>query len=210
MQPKYSALFTSVNLLLGVGPLILPSPYFNAGILLSTLWLVTVSVISYNSAMFVAESIDTIRKLSLRRRDQIVSITYTDSLLTQEDISEPELPVQNEEVKIDHSDQFRTLLGNRWALFPSFAIAIYLMGTSVSKCIMTGKIMAEAFQPQDGETSGSILSEFSFWIIIFFVCGAAFSFRSVDKTKPMQMIIISVRLVSILLLLGGALFLIFK
>jgi len=28
MDPKYSALFTSVNLLLGVGPLILPHSFF--------------------------------------------------------------------------------------------------------------------------------------------------------------------------------------
>lgn len=56
MQPKYSALFTSVNLLLGVGPLILPMPFFYAGIVLSIIWMVIVCLISYNSAMYISES----------------------------------------------------------------------------------------------------------------------------------------------------------
>lgn len=42
------------------------------------------------------------------------------------------------------------------------------------------------------------------------MAGAVFSFRSIDKTKVMQAIIIGVRTVSILLLIGGALFLIFR
>jgi hypothetical protein len=53
---KYSALFTSVNLLLGVGPLILPMPFFDAGIVLSTIWMITICLLSYNSAMFISES----------------------------------------------------------------------------------------------------------------------------------------------------------
>lgn len=56
MHPKYTALFTSVNLLLGVGPLILPMPFFKAGIILSIIWLIIISFLSYNSAMFIAES----------------------------------------------------------------------------------------------------------------------------------------------------------
>lgn len=56
MHPKYSALFSSVNLLLGAGPLILPMPFFNAGVLLSTLWMIIICFLSYQSAMFIAES----------------------------------------------------------------------------------------------------------------------------------------------------------
>lgn len=54
MHPKYNALFTSVNLLLGVGPLILPMPFFNAGIVLSILWMIIICLLSYNSAMFIS------------------------------------------------------------------------------------------------------------------------------------------------------------
>ena len=52
MSSKYAALFTSVNLLLGVGPLILPMPFFEAGIVLSIVWMVIVCLLSYKSAMF--------------------------------------------------------------------------------------------------------------------------------------------------------------
>ncbi len=40
--------------------------------------------------------------------------------------------------------------------------------------------------------------------------GAAFSFRSIDKTKVMQIIIVGVRVASILLFLIGAIFLFCK
>lgn len=54
MHKKYSALFTSVNLLLGVGPLILPMPFFDTGIGLSLLWMVAILGLSYLSAMFIS------------------------------------------------------------------------------------------------------------------------------------------------------------
>lgn len=53
MNPKYSALFTSVNLLLGVGPLILPYSFFQGGIVLSSIWMLIIMFISYNSAMYI-------------------------------------------------------------------------------------------------------------------------------------------------------------
>jgi hypothetical protein len=50
---KYSALFTSVNLTLSVAPLILPMPFFDAGIVLSIGWMITNCLLSYNSAMYI-------------------------------------------------------------------------------------------------------------------------------------------------------------
>lgn len=54
------------------------------------------------------------------------------------------------------------------------------------------------------------LRNFNFWIFVFFVSGAAFSFRSIDKTKIMQIIIVGVRVISIVLFLFGAIYLCFK
>lgn len=54
MHPKFNALFTSVNLLLGVGPLILPMPFFDAGIVLSIIWMVIITFLSYNSARYIS------------------------------------------------------------------------------------------------------------------------------------------------------------
>lgn len=97
------------------------------------------------------------------------------------------------------------MFSKKWGLFPSITISIYLLGTSVSKCIMTGKIMSKVFDHLD---ENNFLRNFNFWIFIFFISGAAFSFRSIDKTKVMQVIIIGVRILSIILFLFGALFLI--
>ena len=42
--------------------------------------------------------------------------------------------------------------------------------------------------------------------MIFFVFGAVFSFRSIEKTKALQITIITVRVITIILFFGGALF----
>lgn len=54
------------------------------------------------------------------------------------------------------------------------------------------------------------LKEFNFWVFLFFISGAVFSFRSIDKTKIMQVIIIGVRIISLLMFLFGALYLVFS
>jgi hypothetical protein len=41
-------------MLLGIGPLILPMPFYNAGMLLSIFWMLIVTILSYSSAMFIA------------------------------------------------------------------------------------------------------------------------------------------------------------
>jgi hypothetical protein len=66
---------------------------------------------------------------------------------------------------------------------------------------MTGKNMSHVFKDVD------YLRDFRFWVCVFFVSGAAFSFRSIDKTKVMQLLIVGVRVVSIIMFLGGAIFL---
>ena len=51
------------------------------------------------------------------------------------------------------------------------------------------------------------LGDFRFWVCVFFISGAAFSFRSIDKTKIMQVTIVVVRVLSIAMFLFGAIFL---
>lgn len=107
-------------------------------------------------------------------------------------------------LQLDHTDQFEILFGKKWGIFPCVCISVYLLGTSISKCIMTGKIMSQAFNHIE---EAKILQNFNFWIFIFFISGAVFSFRSIDKTKVMQIIIVGVRFMSILLFIFGAVFL---
>ena len=73
---------------------------------------------------------------------------------------------------------------------------------------MTGNILGKVFTDAIGKDSDSIFKSFNFWLSIFFVFGSVFSFRSIDKTKPIQYVIITVRLISVILMIGGALYLI--
>ncbi len=78
------------------------------------------------------------------------------------------------------------------------AITIYLFGVLISKCIMTGRVLSKLMGDID------VLNTFEFWLIVFFIIGGAFSFKSIEKTKVIQVIMISVRIISILLLLIGS------
>lgn len=69
---------------------------------------------------------------------------------------------------------------------------------------MTANTLSKVFKDVNGP---SILENFKFWLLVFFVAGAVFSFRSIDKTKVMQAVIIGVRVLTIVLFLGGAIFL---
>jgi amino acid permease len=50
-------MFVMVNILLGTGPLILPSPYQQAGFALSTIWISIIGFISLMCAEFLVESL---------------------------------------------------------------------------------------------------------------------------------------------------------
>jgi amino acid permease len=201
--PKFNAAFMAINLLLGAGPIIVPEPYFEAGILLSTLWTAIILAISFNSALYIGESMEKIRrhqkKLNLSET-VITSPDHVDSILSQED--DPLLEKEFE--SYDHIEQFRILFGEKWKFFPALAISIYLLGVSISKCIMTGKTLSKLFSHVD------ILNTFEFWLGLFFISGAAFSFKSISKTKPIQVVTITVRFVSVFLMILGAIIIIFQ
>lgn len=73
---------------------------------------------------------------------------------------------------------------------------------------MTGNTLSTVFEKL--LSPDSILSSFNFWLAIFFAFGAVFSFQSIDKTKPMQVIIITARSVSILMMIIGAIYIMSK
>jgi hypothetical protein len=65
-EPKNNAAFITINILLGVGPLIVPEPYFRAGFVFSTIWTVFVFIISYNAAMYIGESIELLNEAEMK------------------------------------------------------------------------------------------------------------------------------------------------
>lgn len=195
--PKYNAAFMAINLLLGAGPIIVPEPYFEAGALLSTIWTAIILSLSLNSAMYVGESMQAIAKYQAQGQATETIISETDnhdSLISNEDSPLLERDFES----IDHVEQFKVLYGERWKFFPALAISIYLFGVSISKCIMTGKTLSKLF------ADVPVFSAFEFWLSLFFLSGASFSFKSISKTKPLQIITITVRFVSVFLMILGA------
>ena len=61
-SPRNSAAFTAINLLLGVGPLIVPEPFFRTGFFFSIVWTIIVWYMNYNSACYIGETIVLINK----------------------------------------------------------------------------------------------------------------------------------------------------
>jgi hypothetical protein len=51
--PRNSAAFTAINLLLGVGPLIIPEPFFRTGFFFSAVWTIIVCLMNYKAASYV-------------------------------------------------------------------------------------------------------------------------------------------------------------
>jgi hypothetical protein len=52
-SPRNSAAFAAVNLLLGLGPLIIPSPFFHTGFYFSIFWTIIICLLNYLSASYI-------------------------------------------------------------------------------------------------------------------------------------------------------------
>ena len=77
-------------------------------------------------------------------------------------------------------------------------MALYLFGSGISKCIMTGETLSRLFE------GVAVLESFQLWLGLFFISGAAFAFKSIEKTKVMQVVMMGVRFLSIVLMFIGA------
>lgn len=65
---------------------------------------------------------------------------------------------------------------------------------------MTANTLSQLFK----EIGVGVINTFEFWLGAFFISGAIFSFKSIEKTKALQITIIIVRIISILLMFFGA------
>lgn len=57
INPRISAGLTQLNFLLGTGPLIVPMPFFQAGILFSSFWTLIVWAVNFTTASYIGEAI---------------------------------------------------------------------------------------------------------------------------------------------------------
>ena len=69
---------------------------------------------------------------------------------------------------------------------------------------MTGNILSNVFEDVQ------VLKEYEVWLGLFFLSGAAFSFKSISDTKALQFFIIIARFISIIAMIFGAAYIMIK
>lgn len=92
------------------------------------------------------------------------------------------------------------LSGKRASIFTITIITIYLMGVTISKCILAGKVLSKVFDHV------TFLNKIYPWLGLFFVCGGVFSFKDVASTKVLQYFIIGIRCVALMAMIVGAIY----
>ena len=80
MTKKYQATFTLLNIIMGSGPLIIPQPYYQAGFVLATLWLITIGFTSFVCAEYIVETLA--RTNSIKNRQKMLSDKSKESIIT--------------------------------------------------------------------------------------------------------------------------------
>ena len=92
------------------------------------------------------------------------------------------------------------LSGKRASIFTITIITIYLMGVTISKCILAGKVLSKVF------AHVNFLNKIYPWLGLFFICGGVFSFKDVASTKVLQFFIIGIRCLALAAMLIGAIY----
>ena len=69
---------------------------------------------------------------------------------------------------------------------------------------MTGNILSKLFDDI------TVLESYYFWLGLFFLTGAAFSFKSIENTKIVQVTMISFRMLSVILMIIGSIVIIIQ
>ena len=92
------------------------------------------------------------------------------------------------------------LSGKRASIFTITIITIYLMGVTISKCILAGKVLSKVFDHV------TFLNKIYPWLGLFFICGGVFSFKDVASTKILQFFIIGIRCLALGAMLIGAIY----
>jgi amino acid permease len=184
------AVFMGVNVLLGTGPIIVPMPFLQAGALLSAAWLVINCGLSFLTAGYVAEC-----QLICRDIDTQRSSFYRDFSDSAADLPLEEGPRRTYE----YGDIGMRCFGNLGRVLYSFSIVVYVSGVILAKCILTGRTLSTVFKDVQ------VLDRYEFWLGLFFVVSAVFSFRDVGSTKYVQYLSMAMRFLTILLFILGAL-----
>lgn len=92
------------------------------------------------------------------------------------------------------------IMGKPAKVFTTIAICSYLTGVISSKTIMSAHILSKTFE------DFNVLSEYYFWVVLFFFSSALFSFKDVSSTKWIQIFIAIIRLFCLILFIFGPIY----
>lgn len=82
MTTKFQATFTLLNMIMGSGPLIMPQPFYQAGFILSTLWLFVIGFTSFICAEYIVETLA--RTNVLKNQQKMLTEDAKVSIITEE------------------------------------------------------------------------------------------------------------------------------
>ncbi|CAD8203122.1 unnamed protein product [Paramecium octaurelia] len=198
----FPAFNTFINVLMASGPILLPMSsakvgYGYASISLSICCLISIIACDFIvEALYLADQIDKETDMMSRLN---IQATHTVSDSTEEISSSQPL-----ESKYAIQSQFEygsmaKLFYGKWAeYFTVSIIVIYLYGAVVAKGVMVGNSLSSVFK---GIT---LVEEYWFWIVIFFVLCGILSFKDVASIQIVQTIVALARYLTILAMLTGS------
>ncbi|KAL4428774.1 hypothetical protein ABPG74_001288 [Tetrahymena malaccensis] len=201
---KFQALFTQINVMMGMGPLILPSVFYESGVVLSGFFLILIGFFSYFSAEFIIEGMSICNyiqhkkhkyeKTQLKTDNEAVAVQQVDSDKTANQQYQNPFELNQ---KFEYGEMGEVLIGKIGKFFISLIIIFYLIGTMIMKCMATAHVMSKVFE------NFQILNSYNLWLISFFLISAVFSFKNVQDTQGLQSFIFYIRAITVIFMLLG-------
>lgn len=185
---KYQALFVAVNVKLGMGPLILPCIFIQAGALLGTMTFVIIAITAYLSSEFLIEAIGICNFLK-NRKEATSSVTSEEAAVSSPSTTPTAKQKGFYMIEKFEISEIAGFLFNTTAQFVvTLLITLFLCGMLIIKGIISSQVISAAF-PLD-----SIFGNYHFWMISIFTFGVKFSFRNISYYANIQEYIAIIRL----------------
>ncbi|KAL4470120.1 hypothetical protein ABPG72_016657 [Tetrahymena utriculariae] len=199
---KFQALFTQINVMMGMGPLILPSVFYESGVVLSGFFLILIGFFSYFSAEFIIEGMSICNYIYYRKHKYEKTQQKTDNEAAQQADSDKNTNQQQQNPfelnqKFEYGEMGEILIGKVGKFVISLIIIFYLIGTMIMKCMATAHVMSKVFE------NFQILNSYNLWLISFFLISAVFSFKNIQDTQGLQSFIFYVRAITVISMLIG-------
>lgn len=186
---------TVLNVMLGTGPIIIPSVFLIGGYQIATLFIVAMGVIAMITSLFAVEALSIANALKHYRSTRLQSectenmkqIPINSSLV--HGVVSPDQTVEHEKFisqssyaiqdLLEFSQIAELIIGPKMKGFLVLSISFYLSGVISSKTIISSKILQETFEDVN------YLNNYYLWLGLFFFISAVSSFKDVTSTRTL-------------------------